>query len=158
MPGVTDAVKLSWQIAADEGIRSGHLSIEPLHLLIGICSTGKFLDPQSVLRTKMQVSVFPRVNLEWQQFSAVLAAKGVDPAVLRRVARTILGHSERNDASPPTKLGRSEPSRRIFDGAEQIARKAKREVVSLIDLFVTILSSDDPSLTELIAACALNAG
>jgi len=154
---VTDAVRLSWQIAAEEGVRSGHPSIEPLHLLIGICSIGKFLDPQSLPRTKMEASIFACVILEWQSFAAILVAEGTDPAALRRAARNILGHSERDDVRPPTKLGRSEGSHRIFEIAEQISRECNRKTVGLIDLFTAVLSSDDPHLLESMKVAAVNA-
>jgi adenylate cyclase len=149
MLGVTDAVELAWQIAADEAVHSSDASIEPLHLLIGICSMGKFLEPDVLHRTKIKASALRIVNLEWQCLAAIFVDASLDPVGVRRAARKILGHTER-EGLQLTKLSRSESSRQIFDRAEQIAKGSARNVIGLAHLFAAILDSDDQPLSALL--------
>jgi len=144
---VTDAVELAWQVAADETLQSGATSIEPFHLLIGVCSIGKFLERDAWHRTRFKASALGPLKLEWQNFVEILSTAGVDYVALRRAVRKELGHTDRKDPLP-TKMSRSQASRVLFDRAEQLAQGVHAGVIGLIHLFIAMLESDEQSLSE----------
>src|SRR5580700_3940364 len=121
MLAVTEAAELAWQVAASEAIRSGHKSIDPLHLLIGICSIDKYLEPSNPTQIAGKTVTAPSVRTEWQNIQNALDAARLEPAQLRRAARRRLGQAVAKTQSE-TKVSRSQASRLIFDRAEQLAR------------------------------------
>jgi adenylate cyclase len=156
MLAVTEAVEIAWQIAADEAIRSGHLSIEPLHLLIGMFSLGKVLSPDSLARTRPKGPALVAVTLEWRRIASILEGMCADPVALRRAARKAMGQSER-EVLRSLKLSRSVASHRIFSRAEKIARDFNRSEVNLAALLAATLESDDVHLRDLLIQEQLNA-
>jgi adenylate cyclase len=155
MLAVTEAAELAWQVAASEAIRSGHNSIDPLHLVIGICSIEKYLDSNKPIPMAGKTVTTPSVRTEWQNILSALSAVRLDPVQLRRAARRRLGQSSAK-AQSETKVSRSHASRLIFDRAEQIARDSATAAIGLIPLLTALLDSDDPALSELVSQEAIN--
>lgn len=147
MPVVTEAVELAWQVAADEAIATGYTEIEPLHLLIGICSIGELLDSDSSHRSKMRASSVGAVTLEWRGLTEILASAGTDPMRLRHAARNMLSHGSRT--KPQSKVGRSEASRRMFERAEHFAQEHGPGTIGLIPLLAAIVDYGEASLSQL---------
>lgn len=155
MLAVTEAAELAWHVAADEAIRSGNKSIDPLHLLIGICSVDKYLDPVNPQEIEGKAVNTPTVRTEWRLFQDALRATGLDPVQLRRTARTFLGHPSAIERSA-TKVSRSQASRLIFDRAEQLTHDSATEAIGLIQLFGALLDSDERAFAELMAREGVN--
>jgi adenylate cyclase len=155
---VTDAAQLAWQVAANEAGKSGHSSIEPLHLLIGICSTGTFLEQDASKRAQVKVSALSVIRREWEDAGTILAVTGVDPVRLRREAREFLGRGDREGPSIVKVISRSDGSRRIFGRAEEIAQELRQTQISLVHLFIAILDSDEQSLSALMRRVGINVG
>jgi adenylate cyclase len=155
MLAVTEAAELAWQVAASEAIRSGHKSIDPLHLLIGICSIDKYLEPSNPTQIAGKTVTAPSVRTEWQNIQNALDAARLEPAQLRRAARRRLGQAVAKTQSE-TKVSRSQASRLIFDRAEQLARDSSTTAIGLVPLFAALLDSDELALAELIAREGIN--
>jgi adenylate cyclase len=155
MLAVTEAAELAWRVAADEAIRSGHKSIEPLHLLIGTCSVDKYLEAVFPQEIEGKTAASPSARTEWQVFQNALEASRLDPIQLRRAARQHLGQAVAKIKSE-TKVSRSQACRLIFEHAKQLARNSGTTAIGLNQLFGAILDSHEPAVAELIAREGVN--
>src|SRR5438105_3796128 len=72
MQNVSFAVEYAWRAAAEEALQTGSEMIEPIHLLIGLCSIEKFF----YLDTPLQLSGYAlaSIRFEWQDFANRVAA------------------------------------------------------------------------------------
>ncbi len=110
-------VRLAWQIAGMEAGQSGHERIEPVHLLIGVCSLDKFLAPEVLPRLKLSDEQTQAAKQECDVANALLRQSGGEPVSLRRQLRAGIKQGPRPDGAPG-KISRSDTSRLVFGQAE----------------------------------------
>lgn len=141
------SVQLAWQIAADEAVRTNKAFIEPVDLLIGVCSVPKFLGSDSGRLDELKPATREGVLLEWQVIAGALERAGMDVALLRRAARQSSRSASKAD-SPSPKISRSESTRQIFESADRMTRNAGATSIDLRQLFICLLESDEQGLQQ----------
>jgi len=146
---LTDAVYVVLKFAADEAAGAGQVSIEPVDLLIGVCSVPKPLTPNSTGPIQLEPAARDRVHSEWQVVSKILERAGADVVRLRRAARQLPRPASKIHFSS-TRVSRSEPSRRIFERAERTAQSSGAASVGLRELLAAMIESDERPLPDLI--------
>lgn len=154
---LTDAVQVVWKLAADEAARAGQVLIEPADLFIGVCSVPKALTSQSTATIKLEPASRDRVHSEWQVVSKVLERAGADVVRMRRAARQLPRPASKIQLMP-TKVSRSESSRRIFERAERMSPISSSASVGLPQLLAAILESDEGPLPDLISSQGIDCG
>jgi hypothetical protein len=83
---LSHAVNVVCKIAAGEAAAAESANVEPLHLLIGICSLEKLFSPSN-LRKGFSRSELDRIGVEWSLTMSVLTDAAINPIVLRRRLR-----------------------------------------------------------------------
>ena len=149
MQNVSFAVEYAWRAAAEEALQSGSEMIEPIHLLIGLCSIEKFF----YLDTPLQLSGYAlaSIRFEWQDFANRITAAGSSPSALRQAARALLPQIAGIKASKRAKMSRSSASRALFAHAENLSRGANSTVLGVIYLLAAMVEQDGP-ISALLAA------
>jgi len=139
-PILSEAVKLSWRLAAEEAVHAGQPQIEPIHLLLGICGVGRVVKEEAWERYAVSASRLESVRQEWKEVTEAASMAGVDVVHLRREVRARL--PQISLALPPTHVAkRSDTARAAFDRAEQRAFENDRDLVSLLHLLAALLSA-----------------
>src|SRR5438067_318616 len=149
MQNVSFAVEYAWRAAAEEALQTGSEMIEPIHLLIGLCSIEKFF----YLDTPLQLSGYAlaSIRFEWQDFANRVTAAGSSPSALRQAARAMLPQVAGIKASKRVKMSRSPSSRALFAHAENLSRGANSTVLGVIYLLAAMVEEEGP-ISALLAA------
>lgn len=116
MAEISIGVRFAWQLAAFEAGQSGSEKIEPIHLLIGVCSLDKILRPEMQGRLGLQDAALQQLTSEWKAVTAEFA----NPAALRRKLRAAAGRGP-NAETNREDISRSDATRRVFQRAEAAA-------------------------------------
>lgn len=142
MQNVSFAVEYAWRVAAEEALQAGSELIEPMHLLIGVCSIEKIfsLDQDSPLQ--LSGYALASMRFEWQDFVTRLISSGTSPSVLRSVARRSLTPVPEVKISRSLKMSRSIASRAIFTRADALAKSAGSAVLGLVYLFAAMIEKE----------------
>jgi len=132
MKELSDAILISWDIAAQEAAQLRSEFIEPEHLLIGLFSLEKIPDNQ-------QIS--PEFDIEKMAFINLLIKLGINPTQIRHLIRKKIGMgvSEHHGV-----VHRSPECKQLFIRAKQISR---REVISCQDIILAIIENPGDLIT-----------
>ncbi len=138
VPPFSEAVKLAWRLAAEEAVHAGQPQIEPLHLLLGICGVERVIREESWERYAVSPSRLESVRQEWNEVSCAASTAGLDAVHLRREVRSRL---PQNSLALPTNhvAKRSDPTRTVFECAEQRAVSVGHALTTLFDLLGCLL-------------------
>src|SRR5438477_13106631 len=122
MQNVSFAVEYAWRAAAEEALQTGSEMIEPIHLLIGLCSIEKFF----YLDTPLQLSGYAlaSIRFEWQDFANRVTAAGSSLSALRQAVRAMLTQVGGVKVSKRVKVICSPASVALFADVESLSRGA----------------------------------
>ena len=151
MPARSYALDVVWQFAAEEAVRAGSDYIEPVHLLMGLCSVEKLFSAD-LSALELTPYSLASIRAEWQEVSALLLAAGISTGTLRRALRADLARG----AHPPGEgrtVSRSDAARWAFTAAEGKAEKAASTLTGIIYLLDALLEDDDTAAL-LVPHCA----
>ncbi|NPV75496.1 MAG: ATP-dependent Clp protease ATP-binding subunit [Anaerolineae bacterium] len=140
MSELTQAVQLSWRMAAGEAAAACFKWIEPAHLLIGICSLEKVM--ASGLEQNPSVKV--AIQREVSALNEVLTRVGLETTALRRKARRLCGKGDHFYAEKT--MHRSPASREIFEHAYQSADPDLP--VTILHLLAALVYQPDPIIAK----------
>jgi ATP-dependent Clp protease ATP-binding subunit ClpC len=140
MAELTAAADLAWRIAALEARRSQADRIGPDHLLIGLLSLEKLLEPSAGLAPDRREAV----RAEHEAMAGLLRQVGWDAAWLRRLIRQQIppGHA----AAADTTLHRDAACRAAFERAEALARMRGNVPCGMLHLLAALLETPPPAL------------
>jgi len=139
LPPFSETVKLAWRLAAEEAVHAGRPQIEPPHLLLGIFGVERVIREEAWERYAVSASRLGSVRQEWNEVSSAAAVAGLDAIHLRREVRARL--PQNSFALPANHVAkRSDPTRAVFDQAEQRAATVGHALVSLFDLLGCLLA------------------
>ena len=141
MPARSYALETVWQYAAEEAVAAGSDHIEPVHLLVGICSIEKLFSA-GLSSSHLTPYSLASIRSEWQELLALLLDAKLTPSTLRRHLRKNVPGGSFRPGTPRT-ISRSELSRAVFARAEQLAAKSGSTLVGIIYLLAALLD-DDP--------------
>lgn len=132
MKELSDAIIISWEIAAQEAAQLRSEFIEPEHFLLGLFSLEKIPDNQ-------QIS--PEFHIEKMAFVNLLIKLGINPTHVRHLIRIKIGMgvSEHHGV-----VHRSPECKKLFIRAKQISRS---EVISCQDIFLAIIENPGDLIT-----------
>ena len=143
MADYSDALVLTWQIAAAEAGAAAHATIKSGHFLIALCrltdlSPDDFKDVTDKTRIQRQLEA---VQVEIREIGEVLARAGVNAQFVRRRLRARLGR----EGSGPTDgvMHRSAETRRLFERSERICEADRVRPVRPIHLLQALCETAD---------------
>ena len=152
MAELTAGAELAWQIAALEARRGHAAAIAPDHLLVGLLSLEKLIEPAAGLERARRVAA-------WQEHAALvraLRAGGLDAATLRRSVRSQIAGA---GAETVAKTGRGRTPQRDAACRAAFARAEARAVArgndercGLLDLLAALLERPTGALLRALPA------
>jgi hypothetical protein len=146
---VSRAVNVVCKMAATEAVAAGSLQVEPLHLLIGICSLEKLFAPRQRGET-LSRSELDGIGLEWSLTMSVFADVAINPILLRR---TLRGPAKSKSSSCDS-IQLSPPSSRILEQAATNAIDRNFSRAGLLELLLALL--DDENVVSRLQAAGVD--
>jgi adenylate cyclase len=136
---VSSAVNVACKLAASEAVAAESPQVEPLHLLIGICSLEKLFSPNN-LGKQLSRSELDGIGVEWSLTMSVFADAAINPILLRRTLRASAASSNRRGISNLIEL--SKQSLRILELAFTSAINRGFRAAGLLELLLAILGEE----------------
>ncbi|HUU54473.1 MAG TPA: ATP-dependent Clp protease ATP-binding subunit [Armatimonadota bacterium] len=143
MADYSDALVLTWQIAAAEAGAAAHATIKPGHFLIALCrltdlSPDDFKDVTDKTSIQRQLDA---VQVEIHEIGEVLARAGVNAQFVRRRLRARLGR----EGTGPTDgvMHRGAETRRLFERAERLCEAERVRPVRPVHLLQALCETAD---------------
>ena len=148
----SNSLILVWRVAEFEARHGKSCTIEPTHLLLGLCKMVDLDLPGLVSPdTPDRDEVLEELLREVRRLRTVFKNAQLDAKAFRRRLR--LGHFERRFALPESeRLHRSSAAKLVFMDAEHLAQLGNSAVYPVHLLYATLLAEDehrDATLTEL---------
>ena len=149
---LSEGVKLAWQLAGDLALREQESSIQPRHILYGICAVEKLVNSEDL--TLKNGNAIKAAKPEADRLAQLFAGQGVDVAALRRQLRVSPSSAVRKlQASAQSQpISRSPATKQIFEAAEQGAMTMGNSQLDLVALFGAAVRSNDPEIEIAIAS------
>ncbi|MGE3913227.1 MAG: AAA family ATPase, partial [Chloroflexota bacterium] len=147
MAEMTVGAELAWRIAAIEAqrARAAHLGVE--HMLIGLLSLEKALEPSAGLEPAQRLAV----QQEQEQIAQILAGLSLDATTLRRALRRNMpfGHGR-----PSGSVSRDAACQAIFTRASELARTDGDTPCGVLHLLAALLERPPAALLTALEALA----
>jgi hypothetical protein len=148
----SSSLVLVWRVAEFEAHHAKASTIEPSHLLLGLCKIVDLDLPELVSKNAPdRDAVLEELLREVRRLRTVFRAAGLDARVFRRKLRR--ASPERRFAMDDSeRLRRSSAARQVFADAEHFAQLGSSAVYPVHLLYATILANDehrDTTLAEL---------
>ncbi len=148
----SNSLILVWRVAEAEARHLNASTIEPVHLLLGLCKVVDLDLPELVSKNLSERDEFLEECLrEVRKLRTVFRVAGVDPKVLRRRLRR--AHpTGRFSLAESKRLSRNSAAKEIFADAEHFAQVSNGAVYPAHLLYATLLAEDkdrDATLAEL---------
>jgi ATP-dependent Clp protease ATP-binding subunit ClpA len=150
MSNFSVGVGAAWQLGAAEAIKARQDRLEPLFLLIGICSVEKLLSSENEGKLQLEPSMAAGLRAEWNALAGFFTRMGVTPATLRHDARTAAGQGTRADDGKG-RMSRSDASRAAFLRARDLAEKGGASSIYLVHLFAGLLEDGSGPVAAFLA-------
>jgi hypothetical protein len=134
---------LTWRIAEFEARHLKASTIEPTHLLLGLCKVVDVDLPACVSKDAPDRNdVLEELLREVRKLRTVFRAAGLDAKVFRRRLRRF-SPERRFSMDDSERLRRSPAARRVFADAEQFAQLGSGAVYPVHLLYATLLADDE---------------
>ena len=146
MPDFSPAVELAWQTAADEALQLGSPSLEPHHLLIGVCSVEKILALPARAPAALAQAKREKVQRECEAWGDCVAEAGTDSPSLRRAIRRFATSAHPQSLDRGAKIRRSPASQQIFARATSLATSDSFPMPNLLHLAAALLEKPEEKL------------
>ena len=148
----SNSLILVWRVAEFEARHQNASTIEPMHLLLGLCKVVDLDLPELVSKDSPdRDDVLEELLREVRKLRAIFRAAGLDAKTFRRRLRRALPEP-RFTLDKSERLRRSSTSKRVFADAEQFAQLGSGTVYPVHLLYATLLAEDnhrDAILAEL---------
>jgi len=148
----SDSLILVWRVAEFEARHSKASTIEPTHLLLGLCKVVDLDLPEFVSKNSPdRDEVLEELLREVRKLRTVFRAAGLDVKTFRRRLRRV-SPERRFALDDSERLHRSSAAKRVFADAEHFAQLGSSVVYPIHLLYATLLADDshrDVTLTEL---------
>src|SRR5262249_38538365 len=134
---------LVWQVAEFEARYLNASTIEPVHLLLGLCKVVDVDLPELVSKdTPDRDEILEELLREMRRLRTIFRVAGVDAKLLRRRLRRALPE-ERFSLAESGRLHRSSAAKEIFGDAEHFAQLGNCAVYPIHLLYATLLAEDE---------------
>lgn len=147
-------VKFAWQMGAVEAAAADFERIEPVHLLIGVCSVEKLLKPDVAARYQLAGDSLRAARAEWEAVVQLLEGLGANPVALRRGLRAEAGRGGFQDESR-REVSRSTASREVF---RQAAKLASGGAFGLTHLLAALVEDETNTVCVLLRKLGVDTG
>jgi hypothetical protein len=145
----SDSLVLMWRIAELEARQLKASTIEPTHLLLGLCKSVDLELPALVQKDSPdRDEVLEELLREVRRLRTVFREVGLDARTFRRALRRRCG-GNRNAPSESQRLRRSKASKQAFADAEHFAEMTN-SVVYPIQLLYAVISTEDALRDDLL--------
>ncbi len=152
MDEMSTGVKCAWQMAAVEASTAFFERIEPVHLLIGVCSVEKLLTPDVAARSQLSGEPLRKARAEWEAIVTLVESCGSTPVDLRRQLRAAAGEGNYQEETR-REVSRSTASRDVFRRA---AKASQGGVLRLPHLLATLLDDEASPLCQQLRTLGLD--
>ena len=138
----SDSLILIWRLAELEARQLKASTIDPIHLLLGLCKSVD-LDLPALVRKDSpdRDEVLEELLREVRRLRTIFRAAGLDARTFRRALRRKTGGT-RTVPSEPQRLRRSKAAKQMFADAEHFAEMAD-SIVYPVQLLYALVSVDD---------------
>ncbi len=145
----SNSLVLVWRIAEYEARNQNATTIEPMHLLLGLCKIVDLDLPELVSKNLPdRDEVLEELLREVRKLRTVFRAAGLDAKMFRRKLRR--NSPERRFALDDSeRLHRSSAAKQVFANAEHFAQPGGSAVYPVHLLYATLLAKDDHRDTTL---------
>lgn len=134
---------LVWRVADAEAHNVKATTIEPTHLLLGLCKVVDLDLPEMILKdAPNRDEILEELLREVRKLRTVFRVAGVDAKTLRRRLRRV-SPERRFPLAESEPLHRSSAAKRIFADAEHFAQASNRAVYPVHLLYATLLDEDE---------------
>ena len=148
----SSSLVLSWRVAEFEARHQNASTIEPTHLLLGLCKVVDLDLPELVAKDSPERDeVLEELLREVRKLRTVFRAAGLDAKAFRRRLRRA-SPERRFSLAESERLRRSSAAKQVFADAEHFAQLGSGTVYPVHLLYATLLAEDkhrDATLTEL---------
>ena len=141
MVELTVVADMVWRVAAVEARRAGASALGVDHLLVGLLSLEKLLDPSAGLEPARR----ELVRVDHEIIVQLLARLNQDVTSLRRVLRRQMQHGA---VASTAVIHRDEACRAVFARAGALARELGNEPCGALHLLAAVLETPPPGLVE----------
>ncbi len=140
------AVRLAWQIGGDLALANREPSLEPKHILYGICSVEKVIASKdgSRFRNSQEVAL---IRAESDRLSEIAQEYALNLSSVRRAIRESSASKMDQSAAGPLAgrvVSRSPAARRVFELAAEMSAAIGATAVDLLLLLRAVLETGDP--------------
>ena len=150
MGDLSMGIQFAWQMAAVEAREASFELIEPVHLLIGICSVEKLFAPQVQERLRIPDDQMTDARAEWGAVGAQFSQAGAsDTTELRRKLRHSAGKGKCADHNR-REVSRSPASRALFKRADELSQTSGGQTTGLIHMLAALVEDDGSSVCLLL--------
>lgn len=151
-PSHSNSLILIWRVAEFEARHQNASTIEPTHLLLGLCKVVDLDLPELVSKDSPdRDEVLEELLREVRKLRTVFRAAGLDARTFRRRLRRT-APERRFSLAESERLRRSSAAKQVFVDAEHLAQLGTGTVYPVHLLYATLLAEDkyrDAMLTEL---------
>lgn len=139
----SDSLILIWRLAELEARQLKASTIEPTHLLLGLCKAVDLDLPTLVQKDSPdRDEVLEELLREVRRLRTIFRAAGLDARTFRRALRRKSG-GDRIAPSESQRLRRSKAAKQVFADAEHFAEMANSVVFPVQLLFAVVLADDE---------------
>ncbi len=146
MADFSRALELAWQAAADEALQLGSASLEPHHLLIGICSVEKALAATRGVPPGISETNRESIRNECETWTEAVAEAGTDTTTLRRAVRKAARPATQRILESNARIRRSAASQEIFARATSLAEADASPTIHLLHLAIALLEKPEEEI------------
>jgi len=138
---VSRAVGLACNLAEQEALRSGCNKVQPIHMMIGLCSLDKCFSPTLEKKPPLERHVLDMIGVEWSFTMSAFTDACVNPVHLRRKLRSRLSKEASETTSRTVAL--SDASCSVLRRAGEIGDSSQTETAELVNLLRALLEDQD---------------
>jgi hypothetical protein len=151
----SDSLIFIWRLAELEAKHLNSPTIDPLHLLLGLCKSVD-VDLPSIFaeHSPNRDEILEEAFREVRRLRTVFQTAGLDARAFRRALRRKAG-GHRSSPSEPQRLRRSKEAKEVFADAEHFAEIANCMVFP-VHLFYSVLLNTDEMHTDLMVRLGCN--
>lgn len=138
---LSSGVKTAWRIGADFALQAGSELIEPIHLLYGVLSLGKYAD--TIVPNRRSAVELEEIRAEAEAIAQLWSDTEPSLVVVRRQIRSSFPASE-HEFTANKKMSRSAATKLVFERAQSSVGGLHALWVNSLTLLLALVESGDP--------------
>ncbi len=147
------AVLVTWQIGSREASAAGREFIEPEDIFIGLSKLDEILTGENVDKLLEEFGDLTHLRQESERLSKYFAGCKLDRLSFRRLLRGYLGLGSHSRGALNEPVHRSEPCKRVFQKAIEIAEAKNSPDLHSFHLLAALLEAPSPAMSKAIERC-----